>query len=262
MKPACIISNVFITVLILGSISFAYPQQTSDSSRRVLIDQDFKKGEAKQVKLLVNIRNGIFNLKGDYKHLANVKFDYLNKNWEPSASYIEEDGTGKLIIKAPAEFDINSKEITNTCAVLLNKNLQYTLGLELTAGMADIDLAGYNIQKALLRFGAGQFNINLANTAVQSLKIEAGAGEATIDLSGKRTVPFIADIKAGVGQITIIVPENANVMFEISGFLGSVDAGGFNKKGNIYTNKPTNNESTTMSFKIVGAIGNVIIRQK
>jgi len=71
-----------------------------------------------------------------------------------------------------------------------------------------------------------------------------------------------AIINAGIGEITIIVPENVGVKVHVTGFLGSVDTPGYNKKGKEYTNNLWGKTKYNLEFKIKGAIGTIDIKEK
>jgi hypothetical protein len=257
--------RIIIPLMLVSFILFPFEmksQTSNDSTKRSVFDQEFQKGNSKMIKLLVFIEHGQFKIQGTYKKLARIHFDYLKKYWSPSASYLEEDGFGKLVIKANAASTTVDNKQPNICNIELNNNFEYQLGIELGAGLADINLNGYNIKKALFRLGAGKFDINLANTPLQSLKLDAGAGEVNLDLSGKRNQNLKGEIKGGVGQITIVVPANTSCEIRVRGILGSVEAKGFRKSGNIYGNNVTEGQEPLILIDLAGGIGNVVIEQR
>ncbi len=225
-------------------------------------EQSIKKGKSDKIKTLINVVGGHLVIEGNDQELANVKFKYSDTDWDPIVSYTESDNLGKLIVKAQTNNEETVVNDKNVCRITLNKSLDYSMGVVLGAGKADIDLNGYHINRALFRFGVGSFNVNLANTNIPLLKIEAGIGEADIDLSGNRSQNLKAEVNAGIGEVTFKVPANVGVRFIVSGFLGEVQAQGFTKNGKEYTNSAYGKSKIAMEFEVSGAIGSINIEEK
>lgn len=249
-------------VLAIGLI-FIFSLNTFAQQRETLT-KEYNSSSVSSVKALVHISGGKLIMKEGTSKESKVEFDYLPAFWVPSFKYIEESKTGKLMVKSNykiKDHEYDSKNL-NTCTVELNKNVRYQLGIELSVGAAELDLSGFNIEKALFRLGIGDFDINLSNTSVPLFKMEAGIGQAEIDLTGEWKNNLEAYIKAGIGEITFIVPENVGVAFSIKGFLGDVDAHQMHKKGNLWVNDAYGKTDHTLEIYITGAIGNVVIKQR
>jgi hypothetical protein len=246
---------VLATLLLLGTTAFA---------QRNTMNYSIDSKDAKHVKALISVSGGILELEPAKEKGPNVTFDYQTEYWDPSYSYVEEGDMGKLKVKARYVMDDFEIEDTdeNRCSLYLDPKVSYQLGLELGVGKADVNLEGYDIDKALFRLGIGDFNINLSNTSIPLLKIQAGIGEAKIDLSGEWNNDLNAQLKAGIGEVTFYVPENVGVSFSIKGFLGDVDAHGMHKKGHVWVNDAYGETEHTLHFYVTGAIGNVVIKQK
>lgn len=225
-------------------------------------NQSIEKGKANEVKALINVNGGELVIHGESNNLSDVNFNYFDDYWNPSVSYTESDETGKLIVKSNANFVETKIKDKNNCTIALNKKVSYALGIEMGAGIADINLNNYSISRALFRLGVGSFEIDLTNTNVPLLKVEAGVGEAVINVSGERNQNLSAEISAGIGELTLIVPENIGVILKISGFLGEINAEYFKKEGKTYTNKAYSNSKVLMEFDITGAIGSIKVLQR
>ncbi len=248
-----------ITILV---ITFTLIAQLNAQDSPSVINQVIKAGKSKNIKTLIHITGGQLNLLNGNEDLAHVDFSYDKNIWNPTVSYAETDDLGKLIIKASTEGKEKQIDDDNKCNITLNDKYNYSLGLVLGAGLADLNLENFHIEKALFKLGVGSFNINLANTSIPYLKIEAGIGEATVDLSGEYKNDLKAQIDAGIGELKIIVPENTGVRFLINGFLGNVHAASFTKNGDEYTNNLVGKTRHTLMIKVNGAIGTIYIKQK
>jgi len=225
------------------------------------LEQSISSDKAKNIKTLIRITGGQLNIKEGAKNLADVKINYDKNDWNPSVSYTEDQGVGKLTVKASTEGEEKRIDDDNICNIQLNKDYNYSLAVVLGAGVGNMNFDGFNIEKALLKLGIGSFNINLANTSIPFLKIEAGIGEATLNLSGEYKNDLKAQINAGIGEMKIFVPKNIGVKFEINGFLGDIDTPGYSKKGNEYTNDLFEKTKYSISVRIKGAIGSIKIKE-
>lgn len=248
--------------LVLSSFTFVPMSFNNNFHDEVKeLKQKIKLGKANVVKALINIKGGKLIISNNTNDLADVEFEYKEKYWNPDVSYTESNSNGKLIVKSNTIL-IKDKDIEdNECRIALNKKLNYALGLDLGVGVAEVDMEGYHIDKALLRLGVGSFDFNFANTSIPLLKVQAGIGEAIFDLSGKWNNNLAATIKAGIGEIEFIVPHDVGVRFKINGFLGEVSAKGFRKTGKTYINKAYNDSDIKLEFDVTGAIGSIKITQ-
>jgi len=149
------------------------------------LEQTINKGTAKNIKALIHVSGGSLHVNGGAEELADVNFSFDKYEWDPSVSYEEQDNVGKLKVSAKIHGDEKRIDDDNKCKIRLNKDLNYSLGVVLGAGEADVNLENFNIKKALFRLGVGSFDVNFANTSLPLLKVEAGIGEATFNLSGE-----------------------------------------------------------------------------
>ncbi len=248
------ISKMIICMLALSTSAIAQNKITE-------FEQTIKTGKAKNIEALIHITGGELSIKGGTNDLAHAKLTYDKYDWSPSVSYTEKDDFGKLIIKASTEGDEKRIDDDNKCFITLNDKYNYSLGVVLGAGLANIDLEGFNIKKALFKLGVGTFNVNLANASLLFLKIEAGVGEANFDLSGNYKNDLKVQINAGIGQFNVTVPGNIGVKFIVKGFLGDVKTPGYKKSGNEYTNALYGNTKHSIVVKINGAIGTINIKE-
>lgn len=247
--------TVFTIALLLSHSLFAQSDYGTFS-------QNIKESKVDDIKLLVSVNGGTLNFTNNVSDLADVNFEYDKQDWDPSVSFTENGDHGKLEIKALTGGENERVNDHNICDISLSDNYNYSLGILLGAGVANLNFENYSIDKALFRLGVGSFKINLANTSVPLLKIEAGIGEAKIDLTGEWKNNLSAQIKAGIGDITFYVPADVGVKFTISGFLGDISAKGFNKNDKEYTNSSFGQTKHQLELTVNGAIGSITIIEK
>lgn len=249
--------NIGLLIVLLGLIFSANAQKALSN-----LEQTINSGKAKNIKALIHISGGELSVKGGSDELAQVKFTYDKEDWVPTVSYTENNELGKLIVKASTEGEEKRIDDDNKCQLVLNGKYNYSLGLVLGAGLADLNFEYFNIEKALFKLGIGSFSINLSNVSLPFLRIEAGIGEVKLDLSGAYKNDLKAQINAGIGELKVFVPSDIGVKFIVNGFLGDVQADNYNKQGNEYTNALFGKTKHSIVVKVNGAIGSIKIKEK
>jgi predicted membrane protein len=84
-----------------------------------------------------------------------------------------------------------------------------------------------------------------------------GAGDITIDLTGDWQDDLDAIIQGGLGQMTLKLPSDVGVRLNVQTGIGSVDASGLSKDGNIYTNDAYGNSDVSLRIEIDGGVGKI-----
>ena len=191
--------------------------------------------------------------------LMKGEFKYTNIDWKPGFIYIEKNDTGHLNIAPEKNIENVNFNDNDTCRwfIGLNPEKKYDISMEIGACKGDINLENFLLQSLDLSLGAGDINVNLKNTSVPILELKVGAGKAIVYLTGEWKNNLKAEIDGGVGEVEIHVPKKVRVKAEINGFLGSVNAAGFSKNKNIYTNKCVGISPYILELVINGAIGQV-----
>lgn len=191
--------------------------------------------------------------------LMKGEFKYTNKDWKPGFTYVEKSDTGNLTIEPEKNIENVNFNDNDTCRwfIGLNPDKKYDVTLEVGACKGDINLENFLIQNFDFSLGAGDVKVNLKNTSVPKLELKVGAGKAIVYLTGDWKNNLKAEIDGGVGEIELHLPKNVGVKAEINGFLGTVEASGFSKKKNIYSNSCLGKTPYTLDLTINGAIGQV-----
>jgi hypothetical protein len=76
-----------------------------------------------------------------------------------------------------------------------------------------------------VEIGLGNAHMDLRQTRFQSATLSVGMGNLLVDLRGSRPHDAHAYIETGVGNITLIVPEDVGVRVRVHGGIGTVEAG-------------------------------------
>lgn len=147
-------------------------------------------------------------------------FEYSSENWRPEVDYRVADGTGRLSVSQP--------RIRRWGGQLSLREMRYSWDIGLPPGVPtdlEIDL------------GAGESELALGGLDLESLRVDVGVGETRIDLSGTWSHDLDAEIDAGVGELTLLVPREAGV--RVTGLhdgLGDFQADGMRTDGDAFVN--------------------------
>lgn len=75
--------------------------------------------------------------------------------------------------------------------------------------------------------GTGDVDLDLAGLNLTALRVVSGAGDTMVDLSGYRGADFTGTITQNVGDLTIRVSDDRNVIIHAKSSVGDVEATGF-----------------------------------
>lgn len=168
-------------------------------------------------------------------------FDFRPARWAPEVSQTTEGTTTVISIRQPDRGGIDlGPNMTNEWNLQLAKGLPTALSVRLGAGTGDLSLGG---------------------SGVRQLSVEMGAGDCTVDLSGEWLADMNAEIEAGVGELTLIVPEGVGVRVDASEEgIGETRIDGLRRSGGYYVNDAYGNSAVTLDIRVRKGVGEVDIR--
>ena len=115
-------------------------------------------------------------------------------------------------------------------------------------------------EMSLLRYETGASDVKLtglANANVSTLTFSGGAGNYTLDFSGDLQRDATATIDSGLGNLTLIIPENVNAVVTMEGAAVNISAGtGWTQNGQKYTQKGS---GPLLTILVKMAAGNLVI---
>jgi hypothetical protein len=191
---------------------------------------------------IIELRQGSYSLDGlpAVNHIVN--------KWDLKLGNIPMD----LEIDAGAyhaEYDFGGLALTN---------------LTVKDGASDVELAFSSPNQAemsLLRYETGASNVTLnglANANFASMEFDCGAGNYTLDFSGQLKRDATISIEAGLGNLTLVIPEGISAIVNVESGLSNVSIpSGWEKEGNRYTQSGS---GPTLTFIIEIGAGNLTIR--
>ena len=106
--------------------------------------------------------------------------------------------------------------------------------------------------------GVGEASIVLTGLDISDLEVDMGVGDCEVDLVGDWESSFDADITAGVGSLTVIVPSDVGV--RVSGRndgIGSYSADGFIADGDSWVNAAWGESDVSIDIDLTRGVGDV-----
>jgi len=168
-------------------------------------------------------------------------FEYRPKSLRPEVAYEVVSGTpavGRLDVEQPDQSGFLFSGASN----------RWTLGL---ARDVPLDLE--------VDLGAGEGDLLLGGLGLRTLRMTMGAGDVTADFSGAWDHDVTADLKAGVGQVTLRLPADVGVRVEShkSGIGDFIADAGFTEDNGVFVNRAYGETTATIEISVQRGIGEV-----
>jgi hypothetical protein len=217
---------------------------------------------AERVSAKIEMNLGKMNVSGGAREMLDAGFVYNVKDWKPIVEYGVSDDVGRLVIKQPKT---KGKSFAHGFKyewdLRFGDEVPLDIAMEVGAGECRMDLAGLPVSSLDLTFGAGDVDIVVGGSeTLEKLDLEAGAGDIALDLTGDWDVDLDGRIKAGVGRVTIDLPEDVGVRIETSKGIGKVGMSGLRRKGDYYVNAAYGKSDKELRIRVEAGIGAIELR--
>jgi predicted membrane protein len=183
---------------------------------------------------------GSFEVSGGAEALMEGRFRYNVAEWEPTIEYEELGTKGLLTI---AQKDVKGKSIPedaeNHWVIRLNGSVPLTIRLDAGIGDASLELADLTVDKLMVNQGIGAAVVNLGHELDRDVEIE---------------------VEGGVGDITIVVPDDIGARVRAEMGIGSLSVQGFKASGDDYVNALYGKTEHTVEIRISAGVGSVTIK--
>jgi len=269
-----------IVVLFLATLACSLQniQMRTIDPQIVFVAEPFSQ-TAQETEIVFKMTGGRFILTPDGQDLVNGSIKYNVEQWEPE--FNRRDNYFEIRQVNPFRLTgIPLGDIENIWELALNDSLPLNLTIEGGASENDFDLSGLNLTRlriiqgasdTTLRFdtpnpgimedltfttGASSAKIyGLGNANFKRLTMSSGAGDYTLDFTGTLSWDALVDIKAGVSNISIIIPSGMRAMVINKGTVSNVNTQGtWLVTDQTYT---TLNEGYTLTINLDMSVGNV-----
>lgn len=116
----------------------------------------------------------------------------------------------------------------------------------------------FNNQKPLdlkVNCGAGESKLDLGDLTLRRVNVEMGVGRLRLDLRGTPKNDYDVNVRGGVGEATIYLPQNVGIEADVEGGIGGIHAPGLEKREGRYVNDSYGRSKTTVRLDVRGGIG-------
>jgi hypothetical protein len=195
-------------------------------------------GGAEAVRVEITLGAGDLAVTGGAQKLLEADFTYNVARLKPEVEYTN----GTLVVRQP-----ESGGLTSLRGITGFRN-EWDLHLN---GQVPMDLS--------VSLGAGRSDLQLADLALTSLDVTQGAGESTIDLSGDWARDLDVTIEAGAGDLTVRLPSGVGARVQIDAGVGTIEAPGLTRDGDVYTNAVYDASEVTLLVRIDAGVGRIVL---
>lgn len=217
--------------------------------------------DANQVEVDVRMGAGRLDVSAGSQTLMDATFTYNVDEWEPNVEYTVSGGVGQLTVTQPEVEDVGipDDDIDYQWELRFNEETPMEMEVDLGAGQSELDLVGLDLRSLRMNTGAGQVDMTLGGN-LENLHMETGAGEISLDLANDWGQDMEAEIRGGVGSVTVILPSEVGARVTVQQGIGSVNASGLNQNGDTYTNDAFGESEVDLDISVEGGIGEVNLR--
>jgi hypothetical protein len=239
-------------------------------------------GEAESATVAVMFGAGELEIEaGSSDQLFSGHFRYNVERWAPEVTYgenvltIEQGGTKE-------DWGIPTGNVHNEWKLELSPEIPLAMDVEVGVGDGELDLTELQLAKLDLDLGAGDFKvrfdepneasmslltldagasklevIGIGHAGPERMKIQGGVGDITLDFSGAWPHSGDMQITAGVGSVTLYLPDDVGVRVETEGGLTNVQPSGLRRTGDAYVNDAFGEAATELRIQLTTGVGSI-----
>jgi hypothetical protein len=213
--------------------------------------------------------------------LFSGRFRYNVEQWEPRVTY---EG-GVLTIEQGSikeEWGIPTGNTRNEWKLEFSPEIPLKMDIDIGAGDGELDFTGLQLTALNLDMGAGNFDVRfdepnearmsdlnlntgaskldvtgIGNAGPERVSVQGGVGNITLDLTGDWPHSAEAQITAGVGSVTLRLPDDVGVRVEVEGGLTNVNADGLRREDGAYVNDAFGEAEVELRIQVTTGIGNL-----
>jgi hypothetical protein len=247
--------------IVTGFFLVAGCGETVETGDLVLESRSVDLDDAESVDARIRMGAGKLTVAGGADKLMEANFEYNVAEWKPEIAYRISGGRGKLTVEQPGGHGTSlGRGVHYEWDLRFNDQVPLDLNVELGAGGSYLDLGNLSVNELNITTGAGEVEVFLTGRPqVEDLDLQVGAGDVTVDLTGTWSDDLDADIKGGVGRVTLRLPEDVGVRVDAEKGIGKVSARGMLRKDGAYVNEAYGRSDVTLRIDCAAGIGSIIL---
>ncbi|MFH1314104.1 MAG: toast rack family protein [Candidatus Eisenbacteria bacterium] len=250
-----------LLVLVSALLLAAGCGESVETGDLVILERSLDLVDVESVGAVIEMGAGKLAIGGGSGELMDAEFVYNVAEWKPEVTYQETGDRGTLTVRQRSGRGMSlGKRVRYEWDIQLNDEIPMDLDVELGAGTGHLDLGSLSLKDLSITAGAGEVTVLLTgHPQVRDLEVQVGAGDVTVDLTGDWKDDLDADIKGGVGRLTLRLPTNVGVRVDAEKGIGKVSAGSLVKKGGAYVNEAYGRSDVTLRIDCAAGIGSIIL---
>lgn len=218
--------------------------------------------------------------------LMTASFLYNVEEWEPEMTYEDDVLTIRQGDPTTDWGWPTDDGYRNEWELAFSPAIPLEVEVKAGAGSGELDLSGLQLTELDLELGAGEFSVrfdepNAAEmgrldldagasqlelsgagyASPRRMVVRSGAGDATLELTGEWSRSADIDVTAGVGQVTLRLPDDVGVRVDVEGGLASVKASGLRRSGDAYVNDAYGEAEIELDITVTAGVGQVNLIQ-
>jgi hypothetical protein len=219
---------------------------------------------------------------GDADELLSGQFSYNVEAWEPEISYDD----GSLVIQQGSigeRWGIPVDEgARNEWELAFSPEIPLDMKLQVGAGEGDLDFTGLQLEELDMELGAGNFSVRfdepnevemrdlnldtgaselavvgVGHASPRRMTVREGVGDIALDLTGAWARSADVEITAGVGELTLHLPDDVGVQVKIEGGVANVETVGLWRFEDAYVNDAYGETEIELDIAVTTGIGQV-----
>jgi hypothetical protein len=196
-------------------------------------------GKADTARAEIHMNAGELWIEGGASRLLDATFRYSEHVGRPTVHYDVMGGRGVLTVDSPQSASGGMKGNTkNEWRLRMSSEVPLDLSVGVGAGESHLDLSQITLRAAEVNMGAGNMTFNMADRYTQDVNVQ---------------------INGGVGEAHIRLPRETGVVVDVTGGIGSVQAGNLTKRDDgRYYNSAYANGKPAVHMKVRGGVGDVV----
>lgn len=172
---------------------------------QLVVEQQFDLGEAETAELELNLAAGHLAIEPGSAALVQARYEVPDSTFLPETEYVIEHGRGRL--------DIGLEDIEEGAGE--DRDIEW-----------DIRLNGDAVEELDVELGVGEVAIEQVWPGLEEASVEVGVGEVTAVLEGGLRNPEVGfSFEVGIGDVSIVLPDDVGFRIETEVGIGEIDAG-------------------------------------
>lgn len=234
MKMEWKVAILAIVILVLPAAFLAACGQVGELQT---VTKEVPLNGAEQATVELAMGAGRLDVTGGAQALMEGEFTFNVEEWEPTLDAVEAGDSVELVVAQPELETLGTPDdAENRWEVQLNDAVPLALEVRLGAGRADLDLAELDLRE---------------------LELNTGASGVNLDLAGDWTEDLDAEIRGGVGELTVRLPAGVGVRVNVEQGLGDVNAGELTEQDGFLVNDAYGETDATLNLDIESGVGTI-----